>query len=372
MDRFLKWRYALGFYFLCLGAYYGALYLISAPGPEGAKPQIVYLRPGTPFIEVARELEERGLIRNRYAFLALAYFRGQIDQIKAGEYELSASQPAEVILDKLARGEVIQHIVTIPEGFNVYQIARLLDKAGLAEKKEFLAACRDKKFLKNLGIKADSCEGYLFPDTYYITRGMSARDIIRQMVEHFWETWRKNNFSARAEEVGLSVHEVITLASIVEKETYLESERPLIAGVFFNRLKRGMPLQADPTVRYGLTKFKRRLSRRDLRRPSPYNTYLRPGLPPGPIANPGLSSIRAVLWPSKTKYLYFVAKPNGGHHFSRTLREHNRAVRRYRRRSRPTLSHQNTPIKELREGKKGKKGQKTQGKRPPASPTPSH
>ncbi|WP_456431096.1 endolytic transglycosylase MltG [Thermosulfuriphilus sp.] len=356
MDRFLKWRYALFFYLFCLGAYYGALYLISPPEPTSDEVQIVYIRPGTPFIEVAKELEERGLVRNRYAFLILAYLMGEIDKIRAGEYELSPAEKAIHILDKLARGEVIQHIITIPEGYNVYQIARLLDKASLVEAQKFLTACREKAFLKALGIEATSCEGYLFPDTYYLTRGMQAQDIIRQMVERFWEVWEKNNFSTRAQELGLSVHEVLTLASIVEKETYLESERPIIAGVFFNRLKRGMPLQADPTVRYGLSKFRRRLSRRDLRHPNPYNTYLRPGLPPGPIANPGLSSIRAVLWPAETKYLYFVAKPNGGHHFSRTLREHNRAVRKYRRRHRPTSYHQRGTV---RKDKKALKGDKT-------------
>ncbi|RUM87517.1 MAG: endolytic transglycosylase MltG, partial [Thermodesulfatator sp.] len=180
----------------------------------------------------------------------------------------------------------------------------------------------------SLGIPGPSVEGFLFPDTYYLVKGLAPGEIIRIMVRRFWEVWRK--YEARARELGVSVYEVVTLASIVEKEAVLSREKPLIAAVYWNRLRRGMPLQADPTVRYALKRFRGRLYYKHLRVDSPYNTYRYPGLPPTPIANPGEESLRAVLYPARVPYLYFVSRGDGSHKFSTTYREHLRAVRKLR------------------------------------------
>ncbi|NDY42343.1 endolytic transglycosylase MltG [Dissulfurirhabdus thermomarina] len=304
---------------------------VASSGPG----QVVVVPPGAAFSEVARELENRGLIRSRYAFTVLAWQWGVLDKVQAGEYRFFPSQTPRRILSDLVEGRVLQHVITIPEGYNLFQVADLLHRAGLVDPADFVEACEDELLLRRLGIPGPSAEGYLYPDTYYLSRGMSARELVRHFVRRFWETWTREGFDQRALEMGMDTHDVVILASIVEKETSLPGERPLIAGVFLNRLRRGMPLQADPTVYYGIlvesSVRKRRLRKADLRRGTPYNTYVVSGLPAGPISNPGRESIRAVLYPAKTNYLYFVAKNDGSHHFSRTLAEHNRAVDRYQR-----------------------------------------
>jgi len=195
---------------------------------------------------------------------------------------------------------------------------------------------RDPVLLERSHIPADSAEGYLFPDSYLIPRGYTPLDMAKLMISRFYEIWRENAFEKRVEELGTTRHKVVILASIVEEEAMKEEERPLIASVFWNRIKKGMPLQADPTVRYGILVEqhinKKRLRWKDLRRSTPYNTYTLPGLPKGPISNPGLASLKAVLYPADTNYLYFVSRNNGTHKFSATLKEHNRAVERYQKR----------------------------------------
>ena len=316
---------------LWLVLYAAAWYVeLTLPASSEGSSKLVFIPPGTSFKEVASLLAREGIIRSPLGFTLEAYRLGLITKLKAGEYELDPKAPPAKILQVLAEGRVVTHFVTIPEGYNIYEIARLLEKAGLCRREEFLALVRDQDFLKQLGLPGPTAEGFLFPDTYAFSKGLSCRAIIATMVRRFWEVWRE--FAPRARELGLDVKTVVTLASIVEKEAVLPRERPLIAGVFWNRLKRGMPLQADPTVRYATKKFYRRLRRRDLRSRNPYNTYVYPGLPPGPIANPGRASIRAVLYPAKTSYLYFVAKGDGSHKFSRTLKEHQRAVELYQRR----------------------------------------
>jgi UPF0755 protein len=290
---------------------------------------------GSSFSSVARRLEAVGLIRSKTSLYILAWWEDTTTKIKAGEYLLSPTQTPQDILDYLVQGKVREYVVTIPEGFNMFQIADLLKKAGLVSRKSFLAAARDIEFLHTLGIDADSAEGYMYPDTYQLTRDATAHEIVRTFVKHFWEVWNSEGFDKRTEKMGVSIQDIVILASIVEKEAMQPRERPIIASVFWNRLKRGMPLQSDPTVYYGLlveTKVNRHCLRwRDLRRKTPYNTYIIKGFPAGPISNPGKASIRAVLYPARDSYLYFVSKNDGTHYFSHTLAEHNRAVDRYQR-----------------------------------------
>ena len=222
--------------------------------------------------------------------------------------------------------------MTIPEGFTSAQIAELLGKKGLVEKGEFLLLTGDQDLVRRYGIAGAGLEGYLYPDTYRFYRGMTALSVVDVMVKRFKEVTAP--FVERAEQLGMAFEDIVALASIVEKETGLAEERPVIASVFLNRLKRGIRLESDPTVIYGLTGFNGNLTRKDLSKPTPYNTYLIPGLPPGPIANPGLDAIKAVLFPAKTNYLYFVSKNDGSHYFSRTLAEHNRAVMIYQKKRR--------------------------------------
>jgi len=312
---------------LYLAGWYLELTRPAAPKEADVHPKIVFIPPGTPFNRIAELLKQEGLIYSKWGFTLEAFRLGLLDRLKAGEYEIDPRMSPAEILRLLAEGRVVTYLVTVPEGYNLWQIAPLLQKVHICDPEEFFAIVRNREFLKEMGIPGETAEGFLFPDTYAYYRGLSCRAMITKMIERFWEVWQE--FAPRAKERGLSVLEVVTLASIVEKEALDPRERPLIAGVFWNRLKRDMPLQADPTVRYAVKKFRSRLRKRDLRVRNPYNTYVYRGLPPGPICSPGKDSIRAVLWPAETDYLYFVAKGDGTHYFSRTLREHWQAVQRY-------------------------------------------
>ncbi|MEN8687044.1 MAG: endolytic transglycosylase MltG, partial [Desulfuromonadales bacterium] len=228
----------------------------------------------------------------------------------------------------LVAGDIRRFQVTIPEGFNLREIAVRLAETGIGTAEDFLAPCYDPGFIKELAIEADSLEGYLFPETYTYTSSSTVRQLLRAMVDQL-----NRHFSPamleRAAALQMNRHELLTLASIIQKEAGNVMEMPLISAVFHNRLKRGIALQADPTVIYGIADFDGNLTRKHLATPTPYNTYRKRGLPPGPIASPGLFALRAAANPAKTKALYFVARGDGTHEFSETLREHNRAVRRY-------------------------------------------
>jgi len=239
--------------------------------------------------------------------------------------------PPADILSKLLTGRVLLHTVTIPEGYTVNQIADALEERQITSRAELLRLASDKAFIKTLGIGAEAVEGYLFPDTYRFAKGTPAKDVIRTMVEQL-DHIMTEEWQAKAKDMNLTVHQVLTLASVIEKETGSRDERPHISSVFHNRLKKRIPLQSDPTVIYGLPNFDGNLRKRDLSHASPYNTYRWAGLPPGPIANPGAESIRAALYPATSKYLYFVSRNDGTHHFSATLMEHNRAVEKYQKR----------------------------------------
>jgi len=333
--KYVRWRALVGVY-VALFLAYQVFTFFYIPPERHAKSKVIYIRPKTKFLTISRQLEDEGIIRSSFKFAILAKLTGSVNRIRAGEYELSPSMLPWEVLKKLASGRVIQHMVTIPEGYNIYQIADTLAKEGLVKKQEFLDRAFDQDIISSLGVEGSSLEGYLFPDTYEFWRDMQAEDVLRKMTNRFKKIYSQK-YAEEAERQGLSMREIVTLASIIEKETGIPGERRLISAVFHNRLRRGMPLQADPTVIYGIRDFNGNLTRKDLETPGPYNTYLNAGLPPGPITNPGRAAIAAVLEPAPDDYLYFVSKNDGTHQFSRNLTEHNQAVARYQKsgRSRP-------------------------------------
>ena len=299
--------------------------------PQAHETKHIHVRSGMSFAQILKILEKNRLISNPGLFHLQARLRGGAKRVQAGVYALSASMPPQEIYRHLSEGRVARRTFTIPEGYNVREIARTIQRAKLAKEEEILRLARDPSYLQELKISAPSVEGYLFPDTYHFPVGASAKKILSFMVR----TMRKKFSPAlreQAKAMGFTIHQTLTLASIIEKETSLSSERPLIAAVFINRLKQRMRLQSDPTVIYALPRFNGNITKKNLRYDSPYNTYLYRGLPPGPIASPGLESIKSALNPAKVKYLYFVATKNGAHRFSRTYRAHRRAVNRYQRR----------------------------------------
>lgn len=312
--------------FLSLGL---GLFLISPADREG-KEEVFIVRDGSSLREVAQDLEKGGLVKSKTLFVLWSRMMGHSKGIKSGEYILSASMPPVKILEKLRRGLILTHIITIPEGYTREEIADLLDAKELVDRNLFLSLMEEEAVLQKYGVSGPNLEGYLFPDTYQFGRGVSPSLVIDTMVRRFWQM--VGPFTDRARETGMSMGEIVTLASIVEKETGRREERALIASVFLNRLKRGMRLESDPTVIYGLERFDGDLRKKDLAQESPYNTYLVHGLTPGPICSPGLESIKAVIFPAQTEYVYFVSKNDGSHHFSKTLSEHNRAVEKYQRR----------------------------------------
>jgi UPF0755 protein len=301
--------------------------------PEGGAEVRLVVPPGASAETIARQLADFGLVRHPLVFRALARARGVGGRLKAGEYLLRGPLSLEGILETLARGDVVRRDLTIPEGKSLDEIAALVVGAGLGLE-AFLEAARDPSPVRDLDPAATDLEGYLFPDTYDLPRSPEApRALVRRMAGRFREVIAPE--LGRIAEQGLTVRQVVTLASIVELETAVADERPRIAAVFLNRLEKGMPLQTDPSVIYALKQAGRwdgNIRKRDLDIDSPYNTYRRPGLPPGPLGSPGRESIRAILAPAPTKELFFVSRNDGTHEFSETLVQHNRAVDRYQRR----------------------------------------
>jgi len=305
-----------------------------APAEPGSTERVAFrAEGGSGLRQIAGALEASGIIRNADAAVLLGRLRGWGSSLKAGEYDLSPGQPAEEVLRVLVSGLVLTYTAVLPEGIRASEIAARLAELGLADREEFLEVIDDAEFARSLGVPADSLEGYLYPETYEIPNDLSATEVARILVAQFNDAW--GDIEPGAREVELSKHQIVTLASIVEKETAAPDERRLIAAVFLNRLRKGMRLETDPTVIYGIPNFDGNLRRRDLQDESnPYNTYQIAGLPPGPIASPGAEALRAVVEPAETEYLYFVSRNDGTHEFSRTYREHVNAVNRYQRRGR--------------------------------------
>jgi UPF0755 protein len=306
-----------------------AAYFVYTPfGPSTET--FVEIAPHTGTRAIASQLQQSGIIRNRYAFDALRLVRG--GTLKAGEYRFDHPVPMTEVYRRIASGDIYTHALTIPEGYNIFDIAQAVEAAGLGDRAAFLAEERKHteliaEWTAGASNPPASLEGYLFPDTYHFARHTPAVHILAAMVRRFRDA---------AQQLGLQgdVPRTVILASLVEKEVSQDAERPLVAGVFFNRLAKSIPLATDPTVIYAAlldNRWRGTIHASDLQSPSPYNTYRHAGLPPGPICNPGMAAFRAVLSPAKTDYLYFVSDAAGHSRFSATLKEHNQNVQAYRK-----------------------------------------
>lgn len=320
-----------------------AALVLVAFGPVTRPPQperVVYFPPGSTTREVTAVLARERLVRHPVLFRTLARFEGLDRSVRAGEYRLNAGMPSWVVLQNLVEGRTVVHRVVLPEGLKARDVAYRLAHAGVGREKDLLAliASPEKVFDGRVppelaGIA--SLEGFLFPDTYDLSRGEPPEQVLRRMVERFLAD-AVPLYAQSPLRLQMTLYQMVTLASLVEAEAQAAAERGTIAGVFYNRLSRGMPLQSCATVEYALGRHKGRLSLEDLQIDSPYNTYLHPGLPPGPIGNPGRASLAAVAHPDPTPYLYFVAKGDGTHQFSRSFADHLLAQRRYEARLRRT------------------------------------
>jgi len=303
---------------------------------RGRRPEKIFvdIPRGTSRWGVAGILKQNDVIRNRFAFEMFSLWHLR-HPLLAGEYYFDHPLNSKEVFRKIADGKIFVHSVTIPEGWTMFDIANELSRQEICTREDFLAAARDPSPVSDLAPQTQTLEGFLFPSTYEFTRHTSCEQIARRMVGDFRAVWETIDPASSSQFLdGMTLQQVVTLASLVERETPRAEERPLVAGVFYNRLHRGFPLQCDPTVQYALDiagKPEKNVRAKDLRFDSPYNTYLHRGLPPGPIANPGEASLRAALAPAQTDFMYFVANDHGGHFFSKTLTEHNRNVARYRR-----------------------------------------
>lgn len=296
--------------------------------PSGETEQFVVIERGTSPNKILKELEEKGIISNDALFKMYLLLKHASGKIRAGEYHFPPRLMPSEVMDLLLKGDFAKRRVMIPEGWNTRDIAKYLGELKLVDPDLLLKKCSDPVFIQSLGFSTTSLEGYLFPDTYEIYKPKDEEEVLKKFVDRFREIYSKE-FETKAKERGLTQEQVVIIASIVEKETGHPDERPLIASVFFNRLKIDMPLASDPTIIYGIPNFNGNITREDLNRPSPYNSYVNRGLPPTAIANPGEASLKAVLYPAESEYLYFVSKNDGTHHFSKTEEEHKEAVRRY-------------------------------------------
>jgi len=305
-------------------------YMAAPVHPETAA-VTVDIPKGSGFLRITEILHDADLVENRPFFWILALVKKANRHIKAGEYELNGAMSPSAILGKLIRGEIKSYRVMLPEDITASEVAKRLSADRLINEKEFMELAVDRSFLASLDIEADSIEGYLYPNTYLFDRSMTTKEIIGTIVQQFRREVTPE-LRKRAEEMGLTMNQWVTLASIIGKESGNRAEKPIISAVFRNRLKMGMKLQSDPTAVYHFAKNRHPIPsvrKEHLQLDTPHNTYMINGLPPGPIANPGIDSLRAALYPAEVDYLYFVAKNDGSHHFSSNLAAHNRAVLKY-------------------------------------------
>ena len=303
---------------------------LDAPQGAAAEGKVVVIPRGANSTRVALILEEEGVIDDAGRFSLWVDLLGLENVLRYGEYRFEGGGSLRDVIATLTRGKTMLHRLTIPEGFNLSQTARRVESAGLGSEAEFLAAATRPGLPARLGIPGETMEGFCFPDTYFIPGGWPADRILETMAARFGEVFTPE-MKKRVRERGMTLLEVVTLASIIEKETGDPGEQPRISAVFHNRLARKIPLMADPAVIYGIADFDGNLTKEHLKTPGPYNLYLKRGLPPGPIANPGLGAMTAALYPADADHLYFVSRNDGTHHFSRTLQEHNQAVRQYQK-----------------------------------------
>ncbi len=313
------------FFIVMIGSYY------IAPIASSEELVEITVEPGSSTTTIANLLVKNDLIRSPFAFKLTVRYEGIGKQLQAGNYQLSRDMSLPRIIDELKKGQIEYRTFTVPEGITVLKIADLWEASNLGTVNDFIEAMQAPELLAKYVPEGTSAEGYLFPNTYKFSKGSNAEVIVNMMLTESHKIWTET-MAEDAKSLGLTRHQVMTLASIVQREAGSKDEMPLIAGVFHNRLKSNWKLQADPTVLYVLGEPDRLLTRKDWKYQSPYNTYLHKGLPPGPIGNPGMDAILAVLKPEKTSYYYFVAIEKGKHHFSKTLAEHNRMIYEIKRR----------------------------------------
>jgi UPF0755 protein len=329
----LRWLFAGFIIFLVIAGILGfAAWEFLSPYQGNSGGVFVELERGTTTRQLANALQNKGVIRSRYAFLIWRALHPNAT-LQAGEYWFDKPLTPGEVFEKIRRGQIYFEELVVPEGSNIYDISRLLKNLHSIQPEDFLKAAADPQMIRDLDPAAPTLEGYLFPSTYRVTRKTTAAELCQSMTGEFRRQWRI--LFASAGRSGTDVHRVVTMASMVEKETAVPDERPLIAAVFENRLRRNMLLQCDPTVVYASlrqNRYRGTIYRSDLASTDPYNTYTHAGLPPGPVSNPGLASLKAALDPAKADYLYFVAQPgsSGHHRFSSTLQEHDIAVKAYR------------------------------------------
>jgi UPF0755 protein len=332
--RLLKYLLLIGLVVVVVlgaAAYFGFNRIYQSYKGYEAAEVFVDVPPGAGPVAIGQRLVDAGVVQDSVTFRGALWVSGRARDLKAGEYRFTdAMTPLEVI-DKIARGDVYRRAITFREGLTIREMARVFEDSGFGTAADFEKAASDPAAIRDIDATAPDLEGYLFPETYALPRNTPASALVAQMVSHF-----EKSFTPEMREAvkgrGLSIREAVTLASLVEKETAVDNERPIVAAVYLNRHRIGMPMQADPTVIYALQRAGRyngNIRRDDLQFDSPYNTYRYPGLPPGPIAAPGRAALEAVAKPADVDYLYFVSKNDGSHVFARTLDEHNRNVREW-------------------------------------------
>ena len=305
-------------------------YLFAPLDPTVSTTSIFVVAPDKNFREVAADLEVNNYIQHRYAIRLLAKLQKKDTLVMAGEYEFSPAMSPQQILDAMVEGRMILRKITLKEGLTVNEIGPILEEAGITQRALFEQALNDPKLRDELKVPGATFEGYLFPETYRIQRNTPPRKVIQTLRAQLDSKWPEE-WNLRLLELQMTKHQILTLASIIEKESGNAEEQPLVASVFHNRLKKGMRLQSDPTVIYGIVNFNGNITKADLQAPTPYNTYVISGLPPGPIANPGFTAIKAALYPAETNYFYFVGNGKGKHIFSENLDQHNQAVNVFQR-----------------------------------------
>jgi UPF0755 protein len=315
------------------GAVVAFALVLRAPGPPRLAPVIVTVDEGERFADVAADLHRQGVLRHPLPLVVWARLTRQDRAVHWGEYLVTTPLSPLELLARVTGPPDPVHAITIPEGYSLREVVHLLAESGFGSEESFTCLLADPAFLASEDLPPAGAEGYLFPDTYAFPLATPQERILRTMIHRFRDVFGPR-LVARAADLGLSEEQAVTLASLVEEETGRPEERPLVAAVFLNRLRRGMPLQSDPTVLYGRADANRTLTRADLLRPTPYNTYTISGLPPAPIANPGRAALEAAVEPAAVDYLYFVARGDGTHEFSTTLDAHNRAVARFQRHAR--------------------------------------
>jgi len=298
--------------------------------PIGNKSIEIEIPKGTNFRQAIEILSKQRLVRDKTLFIFIGRISGLERKMKAGYYSIHGSVSPFDIFRMLRKGQIIEYEITIVEGDSLREITEKLSEKNIIGKEDFIKLSSNKEFLASHEIDAPTIEGYLFPDTYKVPKGMDPNEAIEMMITRMREKY-SGELRVRTSEIGLSEREVLTLASIIEKEAETAKERPLISAVYHNRLRKGIPLQADPTVIYGIKSFGKVITARDVRRKTDYNTYMFKGLPPGPIASPGIKSILAALYPAEVPYMFFVSNNDGTHSFSVTPGEHQAAVELYRK-----------------------------------------